>query len=344
MKAAVLYAKGDLRYADIPTSEPAQGELLVRVRAAGICGSDIPRVLGDGAHFFPIVLGHEFCGEVAEVGAGVDGFAIGDRVAGAPLLPCFRCEACQRGDYALCGAYSFIGSRQNGAFAEYAALPARNAVKLAPSVSFHQGAMIEPSTVALHALRHIGFRGGSRVAVVGCGTIGQFAGQWARLLGARHVAAFDIGDEQLSLAKDLFADEIYRSDARDCIQRATESGEYDCVLDAVGGEATLKLSLALAGSHATVCLIGTPTRDVTLTIKDVERINRRELWLTGSWMSYSAPFPGEEWAWTAQRFADGSLRYDPRMVGGIYPLSEAAQAFARYRQPGGVKGRILLEP
>lgn len=105
MKAAVLHANDDLRVEEIPDTRVNEGEVLVKVKATGICGSDIPRVLNNGAHNYPIVLGHEFSGEVVEIGSNVKSIKIGDRVAGAPLLPCFKCEDCQKGNYSQCKFY-----------------------------------------------------------------------------------------------------------------------------------------------------------------------------------------------------------------------------------------------
>ncbi len=151
MKAAVLHAQGDIRYGEWATPEVSPGDVLIKVRATGICGSDIPRVLGGAAHHYPIVLGHEFAGEVARVGADVTRVKVGDRATGAPLIPCFQCEDCQRGDYSQCKHYSFIGSRQQGSYAEFLCLPERHVVRFDANVDFAQGAFFEPSTVALHA-------------------------------------------------------------------------------------------------------------------------------------------------------------------------------------------------
>jgi len=112
MKAAVLMGDRDIRYQDFPTPETMPDTVKVKVRASGICGSDVPRVLHKGAHFYPVVLGHEFAGDVVEIGGGVCGFAVGDRVSAAPLKPCMACADCLRGDYAQCKDYSFIGSRE----------------------------------------------------------------------------------------------------------------------------------------------------------------------------------------------------------------------------------------
>jgi L-iditol 2-dehydrogenase len=223
MKAAVLHANEDLRYEEYPTPKPNEDEVLIRVRATGICGSDIPRVLSHGAHFFPIVLGHEFSGDVVETGANVTTVKVGDRVTAAPLLPCHACEDCQRGDYSQCKHYSFIGSRVQGSFAQYVKAPARNVVKFGEAVSYEQGAMFEPSTVALHGLLRVPYRGGEDVAVLGGGTIGLFTAQWARIFGARSVTVFDIDDERLALAKRLGADATVNTRAQDFIETAIDA-------------------------------------------------------------------------------------------------------------------------
>ena len=142
MKACVLHGNEDMRYEEYPTPEVTEGTIRVKVRAAGICGSDIPRVLNHGAHFYPVVLGHEFSGVIDAVGDGVTGLSVGDTVSGAPLLPCMKCPDCLSGNYALCKHYSFIGSRAQGAFADYVVIPAVNAVKYDPSIPFDQAAFI----------------------------------------------------------------------------------------------------------------------------------------------------------------------------------------------------------
>ena len=151
MKAAVLYANEEIRYDDYPEPSVKPGTVNVRVRATGICGRDVPRVLHNGAHFYPVVLGHEFSGDVVEVGEGVTGIQPGDTVSGAPLVPCMKCDDCQNGNFSLCKHYSFIGSREQGSFAGYVVMPAANAVKYDSSIPYEQAAMFEPSTVALHA-------------------------------------------------------------------------------------------------------------------------------------------------------------------------------------------------
>ena len=218
MKAGVVHAKNDIRYEEIQTPEPGKGQVKIKVKYTGICGSDVPRVNGDACHFFPNVLGHEFSGTVAETGEGVTSLKPGDRVAGVPLVPCMKCEDCLRGDYSLCKHYSFIGSREFGSFAEYVVVPEKNAVPFGDDVSFEQGAFFEPATVALHGLNRLDYQGGKTVAVLGGGTIGLFTMQWAKIFGAAKVVVFDITPERLDLAIRLGADAVVKTGEADYLE------------------------------------------------------------------------------------------------------------------------------
>jgi len=337
MKAAVLYANDDIRYDDYPTPEVSPGTVIVKVHSAGICGSDIPRVLYNGAHFYPVVLGHEFAGEIVETGQGAASLAVGDKIACAPLVPCMVCASCQKGHYAQCSKYSFIGSREQGGFAQYVKIPAINAVKFSKSVSYDQGAFFEPSTVALHGLKLCGFSGGGSVAVLGGGTIGIFTIQWAKIFGAKSVTVFDIDDERLDLCRKYGADFVVNA-----LSDAVEKDLYDYVFETAGVTDTMRLAFEIAANKARVCFIGTPTQDLCFTAAQFEKMNRKEFTLTGSWMSYSAPFPGEEWNLTAIYFETGQLKYDSSLIYKRFPMSDAAKAFDLFKTPGAVKGKIML--
>lgn len=345
MKAAVLYANEDIRYADYQTPRVQPGTVKIRVRATGICGSDVPRVLHHGAHFYPVVLGHEFAGDVVELGEGVTDLQVGDTVSGAPLVPCGACADCQSGNFSLCKNYSFIGSRQQGSFAEYVVVPRQNAVPYDGAIPYEQAAMFEPSTVALHGLLCNRYQGGGRVAVLGCGTIGIFTLQWAKIFGAQTIVAFDIDDGRLALAKRMGADEVVNTKTQDYAEKAREltAGRgFDFVFEAAGTPATIQMGFALAANKAHVCCIGTPHTDLRFTPAQWEEMNRKEFRLTGSWMSYSAPFPGKEWSLTAHYFATGQLRFDPAFIFKRYPLSEVSRAFAEFRHPEQVHGKVML--
>lgn len=347
MKAAVLYGKDDIRC--VETGEPKiekEHEVKVQVKACGICNSDVPRVLDGTARYFPIILGHEFAGIVTEVGKDVENVKVGDHVAGIPLVPCMDCDTCKSGNYALCKNYSFIGSRQSGAYAEYVVVPDTNVLKIDESISFEQGALIETSTVALHAFELVNYKKekAKNVAILGFGTIGAFATQWARILGAENIVVFGRNEERLKLALDLGATHIVNTTKENFQKEALEitGGKgFDYLFETAGSTATIKYCFALAGNKADICMIGTPTRDLTFTWQEWELMNRREFKVTGSWMSYSAPFPGYEWTKTVECLQNGELRYDERMLYKKIGLEEIREAFECFKN-GKVSGRILL--
>ena len=346
MKAGVVYKKEDIKYVEIPTPKISDNEVLVKVKYTGICGSDIPRVNGDACHYYPNVLGHEFSGTIVNIGKNVNKVKIGQRVAGIPLIPCLKCSDCQKGNYSLCKNYSFIGSREFGSFAEYVAVPETNVVAFDKEISFEQGAFFEPATVALHGVRRLPFSSGKTVAVLGGGTIGLFVMQWAKIFGAKKVIVFDIIQDRLDLAIKLGATNIINTLENDYIEKTTELTEgenFDFVYETAGNTATMKMAFTLAGNKSNVCFIGTPNKELCFSIKEWENINRKELNLTGSWMSYSFPFPGDEWSLVAHYFKSGQLKFDKNLIFKKIPLSKIDQAFKLFKTPGEVKGKILID-
>lgn len=345
MKAAVVVANEDVQYQEIEESKVTKGTVKIRVRYSGICGSDIPRVLNHGVHFYPIVLGHEFSGDVVEVGEGVTKVKVGDRVSGAPLLPCMKCDDCQQGNFSLCKHYSFIGSRQQGSNADYVVVPEQNAVPFESSVPYEQGAMFEPATVAIHGVFQNDYHGGEYVAILGGGTVGMFTMQWTKIFGSKKVVVFDISEERLELAKRLGADEVINTRDEGYMEKAmaiTGGKGYGFVFETAGQVPTMHMAFELAANKAHVCFIGTPHENLTFTLAQWENMNRKEFKLTGSWMSYSAPYPGREWDLTAHYFATGQLKFDPGFIYKKIPMSQAQEAFQLFKTPGLVKGKILL--
>lgn len=345
MKAAVVCANEDVQYLDYENPTPGPDEVKVKVKVSGICGSDIPRVLHNGVHFYPIVLGHEFSGDVVEVGNQVKKIKVGDKVSGAPLLPCMKCEDCQKGNYSLCKHYSFIGSRRQGSNADYVVLPEQNVVVFDKSISYEQGAMFEPSAVALHGLLQNNYQGGQDVAILGGGTIGIFVMQWAKIFGAKKVVVFDISKERLEFARHLGADEVVNTAEEQYMEQAMEitgNKGYGYVYETAGQPSTMYMAFELAANKAHVCFVGTPHVDLTFTPAMWENMNRKEFKLTGSWMSYSAPFPGKEWELTAHYFATGQLKFDPGFLYKKMPMSQTQEAFQMFKTPGLVKGKVLL--
>lgn len=346
MKAGVVHGVRDIRYEEIEKPVPKAGEVLVRVKYTGICGSDIPRVNEGTAHYTPIVLGHEFSGTVEQVGEGVTKVAPKDRVAGIPLVPCMECEDCQKGNYSLCRHYDFIGSHSFGSYAQYVCVPQTNVVKFDDSVSFEQGAFFEPATVALHGLERTNYRGGRTVAILGGGTIGMMTMQWAKIFGAKTVVVFDILDERLALGMRLGATAGVNTSEDAFLEKAlalTGDRGFDYVFETAGNVATMRLAFRLAANKAEVCFIGTPTKELRFSVDEWEQMNRKEFVLTGSWMSYSAPFPGHEWELAAHYFGTGELKFDESFIYEKIGLSKIDTAFAKFLTPGTVKGKILID-
>lgn len=345
MNAVVIYGTGDVRYEEYPEPQIAPGMVKIRVKACGICGSDIPRVWKNGAHSYPIVLGHEFSGYITEVGSGVEDLKTGDHVAGVPLIPCMTCKDCMKGNYSQCRHYSFIGSRQQGAFADYVVIPAINAVKLNTAIPWTSGAMFEPATVALHGIKISHYAGGRRVLILGGGTIGCFTLQWANILGASQITVVGRDKEHLALSKELGADFIVSTLDRDykeqLMQISAQQG-FDYVYETAGSTAMMQLAFEMAANQSHVCFIGTPTSDLTFSPRLWENLNRKEMKLTGSWMSCTSPFPGTEWEMTQHFVANEKLKIDPRMIFRQYAMKDAKEAFALFSPGGKVKGRVML--
>jgi threonine dehydrogenase-like Zn-dependent dehydrogenase len=345
MKAAVLHAPGDLRVEEVPAPQPAAGEVVVRVARSGVCGSDVPRILEGAAHRYPIVLGHEFSGTVAAVGEGVPAELVGRHAACAPLLPNFADPECVRGNYSLGKGYGFIGSRQPGGFAEYVAMPVRNAVLLPEGIDLQAAALLEPVTVGLHAVNIMDFVPGRPVAVTGVGTIGILLVQSLRALGAGPITVLDVDPDRLAQARQLGADRAFDSRAADADRAAVEGlgrAGFDFVFETAGVPAAEVLDLKLAGPKGRVMFVGTPHVPLTLQPAEFELMNRKELVVQGSWMNYSAPFPGWEWEFGARILADGRIR-TAGLVDRVLPLPAAGQVPALLKKRGELKGKLLLD-
>lgn len=265
MKAARFYLAGQpLRIEEIPVPEPKAGEVLVKVEACGVCGSDIHIAL-EGVTptaFAPITLGHEPAGVVAEVGPGVKGFAPGQPVSVCPFLVCGRCRNCSDGRQSVCLSRRCIGIQAEGALAEYLCMPAENLVPLPESVSIEEGAIITDAVATpFHAISAVGrLRAGESVAVFGCGGLGIHAVQLARAMGAGLVIAIDLRDSVLERALALGADAAVnaaRHDAPEAVRRICDGG-VDLSVELVGAQGTIAQAVQClrVGGRAVVAGLG----------------------------------------------------------------------------------------
>ena len=290
MKAWVLQEIGIITYDDIPASEPDGTEVVVRVKAAGICGSDIPRIYRDGAHRMPLVPGHEFAGEVVGLGKRADPAWLHRRVGVYPLIPCYSCRACLEGRHEMCRQYSYLGSRRDGGFAEYTVVPQNNLIALPDSVTYEQAAMLEPLSVAIHAMRKIQIMQEDTVTVCGLGTIGMLLAMllWER--GIRNLLL--IGNKEfqkqkaleLGIPEENFCDSRHE-DAAAWMAKHTDGNGTDVFFECVGSNQTVSQAVDLTAAGGRICLVGNPHADMTLEKAVYWKILRNQLQVVGTWNS-----------------------------------------------------------
>ena len=336
MKAWVLQGIDSLVLKEVPVPALGSGEVLVAVRAAGICGSDIPRVYRTGAHRHPLIPGHEFSGEVVELGENVDRSWLGKRVGVFPLIPCRSCEPCRRKQYEMCRNYDYLGSRRDGGFAEYVAVPVWNLLALPQSVSYEEAAMLEPMAVAVHAMRRMlsesdiwisengkraGFAGEAEaekkagnisVAVCGLGTIGLLLLMFLKEAGIREVYAVGNKDFQKEMAKKLgVTEEFYcdsrRQDQHQWLMERTGGRGVDQYYECVGKSETYELAVDGTAPAGRVVLVGNPYSDMMLKKEVYWKILRNQLTILGTWNSSFTQEPGDDWHYVLERLAQGRI-------------------------------------
>lgn len=277
MKIANWYGGKDFRIEDAPKPEIKNDEVLIAVKAASICGSELHAYEGiskrrEEVHGVPLVMGHEFSGEVAEVGKNVKNVAVGDRVAVNPIVTCGKCEQCMAGQTNICKNFRLLGLHVNGAFAEYVPIVAENCYKIPDSMTFEEASLTEPCSVGVHAVNITPLKLGDDVVVLGAGTIGLMALQAAKLAGAGRIFATDTLDYRLDMAKKIGADEVINAKNEDPVEKImelTDNGGVDAVLEAVGSETTVQQGLALLKKGKTMTVIGMMKKMMELPMLDV---------------------------------------------------------------------------
>jgi 2-desacetyl-2-hydroxyethyl bacteriochlorophyllide A dehydrogenase len=304
-----------VRETDVPRPQP--GEVIVRVRACGICGTDLHFYGGSFPMPPDLSMGHEFAGEVAELGEGVTGFAVGDRVAVEPAQRCTRCEYCMAGRYHLCRKRDLTPG--SGALAEYISRPAYMLYKLPDEVDFGVGALTEPLAVCVHGLHLVNLRAGERVLVIGCGTIGLMSVLAARAMGAEVTAIFR-HDHQGVAALAAGATRI----VRDGETRGLEREDIDVVVETVGGHAeTLAQALGIVRPGGRISVLGVFTQSAPINALGLVL---KEVTMVGG-ITYCRPGLRSDFD-----TALAILRDDPERARAIithrFPLAEAAKAFA----------------
>ena len=285
MKALNLHGIGDLRYEDVPMPVRGAGEVLMKIRAVGICGSDIPRVFEKGTYHFPTIIGHEFAGEIVEA----EDFAlIGRGAAVFPLLPCGTCEACRTEHYAQCSHYDYYGSRRDGAMAEYLAVKQENICLIPEGVSYEEAAMCEPTAVAFHAFQKSGAGLGDTLLIYGVGTIGLILAQWARAAGVKNILLAARTDDKVEFAKKLgfsLALNVRKDSLKEMLEDLTGGQGADVCIEGTGESESLEACISAAGNFGTVVSMGNPGENMCLSQDVYWKILRKELRIVGTWNS-----------------------------------------------------------
>ncbi|MCL2034762.1 MAG: galactitol-1-phosphate 5-dehydrogenase [Oscillospiraceae bacterium] len=346
MKAVRMYAPKDLRVEEIPVPRIKSGEVLVKVAAVGVCGSDIPRANIYGAHVSPITLGHEFSGEIIEVGNQVRGFAVGDHVTVPPLIPCHSCLWCEKGAYSLCDNYDYYGSRSDGAMAEYIAVKSSNLIQLPKSISFEDAATTDPAANALHSMAVAKFTPDDTVCICGAGPIGLFALQYAKIKGAKKIIAADILEEKLDIARLLGADVVInsaREDMAEAVKNETDGYGASIVIDFSGIPAAQAACIRSASKLGRVILLGISHKSLSLSDYEVDLIMRSELEIKGSWNSFTHPFPGNDWTEAVELFEKHGMSAK-NIITHRLPLEDAPKTLLSMAEPGACFGKVMFFP
>jgi len=327
-----VFAAEDLRVLDVPTPQPGPGEVLVRLGAAGICGSDMHYYfhgrVGSFAIREPLTPGHEASGIVAAVGPGVDRVAPGDRVAINPSSPCGQCAGCREGRENLCSNMRFLGSASvfphvQGMFREYFVMPQRQCVPVRTEASLQEIAMAEPLSVALHSAQRAGNLMGKSVLITGSGTIGCMMVLAARLGGARRIAVTDVVDHPLAVARRVGADEVVRTDRlAEGTKLSSVIGEPDVAFEVSGAAAALTACLETVRRGGVIVQVGTlPVEGVHLL---ANLVMQRELDLRGSFRF------GNVFDHAVDAIARRLVDVRP-VISPSHPLAQAAAAIALAR-------------
>lgn len=347
MRAVQLFAPGDVRCMEVDVPQIIDGkDVIVKVKSCGVCGSDIPRVMSKGAHKYPITIGHEFSGEVVEIGKDVLNVVVGDRVTVMPLIPCKKCSYCKIGEAAVCDNYDYYGSRKNGAMAEYVSVCADNIIKLPPEVDFEAGCMTDPSSVALHAARKADILPGQSAIVFGLGAIGYFEVQWLKAIGCAKVIVVDIFDDKFELAKKFGADYCINGKKENVVQKVlelTNGAGVDAAIELAGSKFTQVQAIQSVRKMGTVVFCGISYDDLIIPSDTLAKILRGELKLKGSWNSSIAPLPINEWESSLMFMKNDKIETKP-LITHRFKLCDCQKAFNMMYNKTEVFTKVLFKP
>ena len=331
MKAWVLHGIDELKFETVEKPVLAENEVLVRVKATGICGSDIPRIYQTGAHKHPLIPGHEFAGIVEEAGEAVDTKWVGQRVGVFPLIPCGNCLPCSKNQFEMCRNYSYLGSRRNGGFAEYVAVPEENLLPLPEVVSFEEAAMLEPMAVAVHAMRRVAPAVSDTVVVCGLGTIGMLLLMFLKEAGVKNLLA--IGNKEfqkqavlkLGLQQECYCDSR-EQDVPQWVMERTGGTGADAFFECVGRNETFSWAIDLAAPAGKVMLVGNPYSDMELKKETYWKILRNQLTVKGTWNSSFTGEQQDDWHYVLEKLRQRRIA-PAELISHRFSMEDLEQGF-----------------
>lgn len=300
MKAYVLHGIDQLRLETVEDPVPGDQEIILKVEAAGICGSDIPRIYKTGAYTHPLIPGHEFSGSVVALGRGVEKYWKNKRAGVFPLIPCYTCRSCRKKQYEMCENYSYLGSRRDGGFAEYVAVPVSNLIELPETVSYEAAAMLEPMAVAVHAIKRVCLEKKAAVAICGLGTIGLLILMLLRESGIENIFAIGNKDFQkegavrMGLNPESYCDSRYE-DVHQWVMEHTGNQGVDVFFECVGKNETILHAIHASAPAGKIMLVGNPETDVIIDKTIYWKILRNQLTILGSWNSTFTGDNADDW-------------------------------------------------
>ena len=339
MKALVYHGSEDLRLEEIADLKPSFGEALVRVKACGICGSDVHGYLGiTGRRIPPMVMGHEFSGEVADVGGGVTHIQVGDRVAVYPVIFCGQCKQCSQGNEHLCLNKKSLGVLEcNGAMAEYVSVPEKLLFKLADHVTYDVGSMIEPLAVSCHAVNHAGNLAGKNVLVVGAGTIGLLVTALIKMNNPARIFVSDLSDLRLGIARKMGATRGINpslDNLTEIIRDETGALGVDVAFEAVGATPTVQQAMASLKDRGKAVWIGNSAKMIQVNMQEIVT---KELQVIGTFL-YSL----KEFGYVASLLNEGKLNIEPVISLKVPMMERGIELFNKLAKDPGSLIKVIL--
>lgn len=334
MKASRFLGNKTFAVADLPTPHAGPGELVLRNQVCGVCGTDVHIYHGEPGSADvnpPVVLGHEYSGEVVEVGEGVTGFAVGDHVTVDPNIYCGHCAYCQNGKKQLCPSMEAIGVTRDGGFAQYSRIPASQAFKLEPTVPWEAAAMAEPLACCLHGIDLAGIQVGDKVCVVGGGAIGLLMVQLAKLSGASQIVLSEPNEKRRQVGLQLGANAALdptRPDAQEAFAQVLGGGA-NVVIECVGNVPAVKSAFQFAGKGATVLLFSVPKVDATFDLPLFD-VYKKELTIKGSFVN------PDTHARAVALINSGKVDFGP-IITHRFPLDQLPEAIAMQMSDASIK-------